>query len=110
MFLTWKRHRFLHPRFSLFTMFISNKIFLGVPSVLSVFFRFFLNFLLIRRLIIIITTLSFSIRDRYTIRIYNRFKWFLNFPMFLFLPLTRTTNILTLLGILLYSFRVYFRI
>src|SRR3954469_21363686 len=110
MFLTGKRHRFLHPRFSLFTMFISNKIFLCVPSVLSVFCRFFLNFLLIRRLINIITTLNFSIRDKYTIRIYSRFKWFLNFLMFLFLPLTRTTTILTLLGILLYYFRASFRI
>src|SRR3954468_12851490 len=90
-------------------MFITNKIFLCVPSILSVFFRFFLNFLLIRRLIIIITTLSFSIKDRYTIRIYSRLKWFLNFLMFLFLPLTIATTILTWLGILLYSFRVSFR-
>src|SRR4051812_40280144 len=100
----------MHPRLSLFTMFISNKIFLCVPSVLSVLLRFFLTFLLIRSIIIIITTLSFSIRDRYTIRIYNRFKWFLNYLMFLFLSLTRTTTILTLVGILLYSFRVSFRI
>src|SRR3954466_5085370 len=84
MFLTWKRHRFLHLRFALFTMFISNKIFLCVPCVLSVLLRFFLTFLLIRRLIFIITTLSFSIRDRYTIRIYNWFKWFLNFIFFFF--------------------------
>src|SRR3954466_4837700 len=105
MFLTWKRHRFLHPRFSLTTMFLSNKIFLCVPSVLSVLLRFFLNFLLIRSTIFIITTLSFGIRDRYTIRIYSKFKWFLNSLMFLFLPLTSTTTIFTLLGIMLYSFR-----
>src|SRR3954467_5814550 len=110
MFLTWKRHRFLHPRFSLFTIFISNKIFLCVPSVLSVLLRFFLTFLLIRRLIFIITTLSFSNRDRYTIRIYNRFKWFLNYLMFPFLSLTRTITTLTLLRVLLNSFRVSFRI
>src|SRR3954469_10069979 len=110
MFLTWKRHRFLHPRFSLFTMFISNKILLCVPSVLSVLLRFFLTFLLIKRLIFIITTLSLSIRGRYTIKIYKRFKWFLNYLMFLFLSLTRTITMFTLLGILLYSFRVSFRI
>src|SRR3954469_10631063 len=110
MFLTGKRHRFLHPRFSLFTMFISNKIFLSVPSVLTVLLRFFLSFLIIRSIIFIITTLSFSIRDIYTIRIYSRFKWFLNYLMFLFLSSTRTTTIFTLLGILLYSFRVSFRI
>src|SRR3954467_12357354 len=109
MFLIGKRHRFLHPRFSLTTMFLSNKIFLSVPSVLSVLLRFFLNFLLIRR-IIIITTLSFSIRDRYTIRIYSRFKWFINYLMFLFLSLTRTTTTFTLLRILLNYFRVSFRI
>src|SRR3954462_9276952 len=101
---------FLHPRFSLTTMFFSNKFFLSVPSVLSVLLRFFLTFLFIRRIIFIITTLSFSIRDIYTIRIYSRFKWFLNYLMFLFLSLMRAASIFTLLGVLLYSFRVSFRI
>src|SRR3954462_9447963 len=103
VFLIGKRHWFLHPRFSFTTMFISNKIFLSVPSVLSVLLRFFLNFLL-KSIIFIITTLSFSTRDKYTIRIYNRFKWFLNYSMFIFLSLTGTTTIFNFLIVILYSF------
>src|SRR6266480_7218915 len=97
MFLIRKRHWFLHPRFSFFTMLLTNKVFFSVFCVLSMFLRFFFSFFFIISIIVFISTFSFSIRNRYTIRIYSRFRGFYNFFMFLLLFLRRSSIIINLL-------------
>ena len=55
-------------------------------------------------------TFSFSIRDRYTIRIFSRFRGFYNSFMFLFSFLMSRTTIFSMLRMLLDSFGMPLRI
>src|SRR3954463_13479382 len=89
----------------------SNEIFLGVFCILSVLFRFFLNFFFIGSITFIITTFSFSIRNRYTIRVSNMFRGFYTiFTFLLLLFLGCSTYIISSLGILLNPIWMSFRI
>src|SRR3954466_4035741 len=101
VFLIKKRKGFLHPRFSFFTMFIGNEIFLGKFCAPSALFRFFLNFF-IGSITFIVTTFCFSIGNRHTIRISNLFRGFYTiFTFILLLFLGCSTYIISSLGILL---------